>query len=242
MSNHPYTHHRDEVVELIECYLNSSDYAPHRKLPSERDMCQMWDVNRTTLRTAIHRLEELGKLYCLQGSGTYVAPPKVERNLQDAQSITQSVRNAGRQLSTRVLSNQVLSAPEFIAQKLDISVGDPVLCLHRFRMMDSHPYLVERNYVNLKRCPKLVDHDFSGESLYRVLSYFGVYPVEGSESIGITYATEEEANLLCTEVGTSLFYREGTTCESDGKPIEFFRSVTRPDMVRFTSILRARRP
>ena len=84
--------HRDEAVELIECYLQRYDLAPHRKLPSEREMCDMWGLNRATLRTALRRLIELGRIYSLKGSGTYVAPPKLERNLQDAKSTTESVR------------------------------------------------------------------------------------------------------------------------------------------------------
>ena len=241
MENRTCVHHRDEVMELIECYLHCADFAPHRKLPSERELCQMWNLNRTTLRAAIRRMVELGRLYSLKGSGTYVAPPKLERNLQDAQSITESVRGAGRQLVTRVLDNEVLGATEFVAQKLQITPGEPVLCLHRFRLLDGKPYMVENNYVNLKLCPRLVEHDFGNESLYDVMTYYNVYPTEGSEGIGITYATEDEAKLLLTEVGDSLFYRAGITKESNGRPVEFFRSVTRPDMVRFSSILRVRR-
>jgi GntR family transcriptional regulator len=84
--------HRDEAVELIECYLQRHDLAPHAKLPSEREMCEMWGLNRATLRAALRRLIELGRIYSLKGSGTYVAPPKLERNLQDAKSTTESVR------------------------------------------------------------------------------------------------------------------------------------------------------
>ena len=52
----------------------------------------MWGLNRATLRAALRRLIELGRIYSLKGSGTYVAPPKLERNLQDAKSTTESVR------------------------------------------------------------------------------------------------------------------------------------------------------
>lgn len=54
--------HRDEAVELIECCLRTNDIPPHGKLPAEREMCEMWELNRTTLRAAIRRLTEMGSL------------------------------------------------------------------------------------------------------------------------------------------------------------------------------------
>ncbi len=54
--------HRDEAVEPIECYLRTNDIPPHGKLPAEREMCEMWGLNRTTLRAAIRRLTETGSL------------------------------------------------------------------------------------------------------------------------------------------------------------------------------------
>lgn len=233
--------HREEAVELIECYLHQHDLAPHGKLPSEREMCEMWNLNRTTLRAAIRRLIEEGKLYSLKGSGTYVAPPKLERNLQDAKSTTESVRGAGRKLRTIVLATEVIYADRYIAEKLQVAEDTRVMFMRRLRIMDGEPYMVETNYINLDDCPGLVEHDFSDESLYQVLSYYNIYPSQGEESIGITYATEKEAKYLQIKEGGELFYLTGTVRDYNGTPVEFFKSVARPDMVRFSSILRAHR-
>lgn len=237
----PKPRHRDETVELIECYLHQQDFMPHAKLPSERELCQMWDVNRTTLRTAIRRLIERGVLYSLKGSGTYVAAPRLERNLQDAKSTTESVRSAGRKLKTRLLEQDIIEADSYIAGKLQVSEGSRVLFLRRLRIMDGVPYMIETNYVNLEYCPRLLDYDFGEESLFRVLSYYGIYPSQGKESVGITYATAEEARHLQIPEGNHLFFLTGVTRDSRGVTLEFFKSVARSDMVRFSSILRSYR-
>lgn len=54
--------HRDEAVEPIECCLRTNDIPPHGKLHAERETCEMWGLNRTTLRAAILRLTETGSL------------------------------------------------------------------------------------------------------------------------------------------------------------------------------------
>ena len=74
---------REEATELIECYIRRMDLQPYERLPSERELCQLWNLNRSTLRNAIRKLTEEGRLYSVKGSGTYIAPSKLERNLQD---------------------------------------------------------------------------------------------------------------------------------------------------------------
>ena len=233
--------HRDEAVELIECYLQRYDLAPHRKLPSEREMCDMWGLNRATLRTALRRLIELGRIYSLKGSGTYVAPPKLERNLQDAKSTTESVRSAGHKLRTIVLEENVIEASPMVAKAMGVQPGHRILYLRRLRLMDGVPYMIETNYVNLQNCPWLLDYNYSDESLYRVMNYHNIFPCQGYESVGITYATESEARHLHIEAGDPLYFLTGVTNDQNGVPVEYFKSVARPDKVRFSSILRKRR-
>lgn len=242
MEKKPHVRRREDAMELIECYLQMNDLPPDGKLPAEREMCEMWDLNRTTLRTAIRRLTEMGKLYSLKGSGTYVAPPKLERNLQDIKSTTESIRGSGHQLRTRVLEAEVVLADDYISQKLEVPLETKVLFMSRLRIMDGAPYAIETNYVNLDLCPGLLDHDFNNESLYQVLSYYQVYVAQGRESVGITYATEREARNLQIQEGGELFFLTGIARDCKGASIEYFKSVARPDKVRFSSILRNIRP
>lgn len=64
---------RDEAIEKIENYIIHNHLKPGDRLPSERSMCDMWDFNRSTLRSAIKQLILEGKIYNKNGSGTYVS-------------------------------------------------------------------------------------------------------------------------------------------------------------------------
>ena len=91
---------RDEAMEKVESYIIKNKLEPHAKLPSEREMCNMWGFNRTTLRFAIKRLVIEGKIYQIKGSGTYVAEPKVIRNLQDLKSLSEFVKDKELKLAS----------------------------------------------------------------------------------------------------------------------------------------------
>ncbi len=228
---------RDEALERIKCYITQNRLAPRTRLPGERELCELWGVNRATLRSAIQRLINEGRLYSIKGSGTYVAPPKLERNLQDAKSTSESIRASGFVLQNKVLDVQVLECNRYISQKLQIPLGRKVFYLNRLRIIDGTPYMLESCYVNLELCPDLEKYDYTTESLYRVLGRQGVFPVQGEEQVGITYATEEEARQLQITEGDHLFYRSGVTCDSSGCPVDYFKSVARPDKVRFSTVL-----
>lgn len=228
---------RDEALERIKWYIEQNHLAPRTKLPGERELCQLWGVNRATLRSAIQRLVNEGRLYSVKGSGTYVAPPKLERNLQDAKSTSESVRSAGFVLQSKVLDIQVLECSRSISQKLQIPLGRKVFYLSRLRIIDGTPYMLENCWANWELCPGLEEHDYTTESLYQVLNSHGVYPVRGEEQVGITYATEEEAAQLHMTEGDYLFYRSGVTCDEVGCPVDYFKSVARPDKVRFSTVL-----
>ena len=229
---------RDEAVEQIECYIRQHKLAPQGKLPAEREMCEMWDLNRTTLRSAIKRLTSEGKLYSLKGSGTYVAPPKLERRLQDVKSTTESVRGAGHLLRNLVLDVQVIEYNKYLSKKLEVPLGHKVFYLRRLRIMDGSPYAIECSYTNYELCRGIEEYDFTDESLYRVLGYYGIYPSHGQESVGITYATEDEARHLEVKEGDYLFYLSGVTRDAEDRLVEYCKSVVRADKVRFSTVLR----
>jgi len=228
---------REEAVELIECLIRRMDLQPYERLPSERELCQMWSINRSTLRNAIRRLTEEGRLYSVKGSGTFVAPPKLERNLQDGKSTTEAVRGAGYLLQTRLLNIELFRCKEYIAHCLQLPVGSKVFYLSRLRIMDGVPYMIESSYINHELCPGIEEYDFADESLYRVLSYYDIYPTQGEETIGITYASEEEAKHLQLCEGDYLFSLSGLSKTPEGKPIEYFKSIIRSDKVRFSTVL-----
>lgn len=229
---------RDEIAENIECYIRRNDLGPQDQLPSERSMCSMWNTNRTTLRGAIKRLAAEGKLYSVKGSGTYVAPARLERNLQDVKSTTETVRGTGHRLRNIVLDLQILECNKYLSKKLEVPLGHKVFYLRRVRIVDDVPYMIECNYINYELCQGIEKYNFTEESLYRVLGYYGINITEGQENIGITYASEDEASNLGINEGDHIFYLSGSSRDTQGRLVEHFKSTVRADKVRFSTVLR----
>ena len=129
---------------------------------------------------------------------------------------------------------------EYIARKLQIKEGDKVFHLYRLRIRNNVPLMIENSYINYEQCEGLEAHNFAEESLYKVLGDLGILLTKGTEKVGITFATEEEAKLLKLEEGQYLYYQSGVVNDDRGVGIEFFRIMARPDQVQYTNVLTRR--
>ncbi|WP_308302350.1 FadR/GntR family transcriptional regulator [Bacillus sp. V5-8f] len=62
----------DAVVEHIEEMIDSGKFEAGEKLPSVRELCEMFGVGRSAVRDAITTLKGKGTVYVKQGEGTYI--------------------------------------------------------------------------------------------------------------------------------------------------------------------------
>lgn len=229
---------QDMAMEQIEWYIQENRLKPHAKLPSEREMCRMWGLNRSTLHAAIRQLTEERLLYSLKGSGTYVAPFRLTRNIQTVQSTSQAMREKGYFLWTEVLTSRIEFCDEHISRKLEIPQGSRTFRLCRLRIRNNIPLMLENSYVDYGRCEGIENHNFAEESFYQVLKGYGIRLTGGEEKIGITFATEEDSRILDVDEGQFLYHQTGIVKDSDGRAVEFFEILARPDQIQYTGVLK----
>jgi len=66
----------DQVFEQISAFIQSGRFPPGARLPAERDLGQMFNTSRQTIREAIYRAELVGLIEVRHGAGTFVAAAK----------------------------------------------------------------------------------------------------------------------------------------------------------------------
>lgn len=62
-----------EIVENIEKAITDKKFSPNEKLPSEKELCEMFGVSRTAVREAIQMLSARGLIHVYKGKGIYVS-------------------------------------------------------------------------------------------------------------------------------------------------------------------------
>ncbi|WP_298369598.1 FadR/GntR family transcriptional regulator [uncultured Lutibacter sp.] len=64
----------DELTDAIR----RGDYLPGEKLPTENELCEIFNVSRTSIREAVKRLSALGIVKVKRGSGVYVSEMSIK--------------------------------------------------------------------------------------------------------------------------------------------------------------------
>lgn len=71
------------IVEKIEASINSGVYSPGSRLPPERELAEIFNISRPTVREAIIALEVRNKIEVKTGSGVYVSKSVNQPALQE---------------------------------------------------------------------------------------------------------------------------------------------------------------
>jgi GntR family transcriptional regulator, nutrient-sensing system regulator len=213
--------------------------SPGSLVPTERVLTVELGTSRTTVRRALSELVGEGRLVRRQGSGTYVAEPKISWPLQMT-SFTEQASANGYQTSTRLLEAARTRADEDIAQRLAVPVGAAAYVIERLRLVDGTPMAVETSHLSAARFPGLIGELRKRSSLYRVLAdSYGVRPVEAEETIETASASPREADLLDVDTGAPILVLGRHSFDADGAPIEYVRSWYRGDRYTFVARLTA---
>ena len=229
---------RTDAIEKLENFIIVNRISPNMRIPSERDLCKMWGMNRTTLHFAVNTLVEEGRLYRVKGAGTYVAEPKQLRNLLGVSSLTQEIRQQGTQFTTKILSVRVIDATKQVSKKLKIPLGKKVFEIIRLRMISSVPCIIETLYLDCERFPDFDKYYSEKSSMHAIFTnIYKVDEVSGEEKISVTYTSEEESQLLGVPEESPIFFTSGITMTGEKEIIEYYKALFRADRFKFVSMI-----
>jgi GntR family transcriptional regulator len=62
-----------QIAAIIKRRIQSGQYPPNTRIPTESELVETYEVARSTARRAVAALREEGLVYTVQARGTYVA-------------------------------------------------------------------------------------------------------------------------------------------------------------------------
>ena len=217
---------------------------PGDRFPTDKDLTELFGVSRITVHQAVKDLVRFGYLLRIQGKGTFVSRPKLERDEPRLNSFSEDMRAMGYRPGAKLLAHQVTTPDDLVREKLGLKVDEQTLYLERLMLADDEPIAVLYTHLPKRLCLNF-DEWFTPEalddaSLYMLLeSKCGYQLVEADESIEAIAADEKEAALLGVEVGSPLLWFERVTYLESGTQIEFSQFMYRAE--RYKLVIRARR-
>lgn len=229
-----------QVQQSIAEHIAAGRLPPGEQLPSERQLCERFDISRVTARRALAALVDDGLIQASPGRGWFVSDGHLSEPPNALQSFTALALARGLAPTARVLRREVRDATVDEAEGLQVAPGAKVFDLERVRLLDDMPVAVHHCLIPLALCPALADADYRTASVYDVLlTTVRLAPTHAECTLEATSAGPQIAPLLDVDEGAPVLVSHQTTFDERGHPIETSRIVYRGDRYRVRTKLTA---
>ena len=208
------------------------------RLPSERELAARWGVARMTVRKAIERLIQEGRLERRHGSGTYTVQAPYARLFRLA-SFAEDMRQRGLTPSSKLLQLRKLHAGAEAAGRLQIPVGEAIFRFTRLRLADGQPMALETVLIPVAHVPDLSAEDLAG-SIYDVLrDRHGIIPASARITINPVLPDSRSAAALGIPPSQACLRIDTTDLDNRSRTIMVADCLYRGDRYQLTIDLAA---
>ncbi|MFJ8579596.1 GntR family transcriptional regulator [Micromonospora sp. NPDC093277] len=207
---------RDDLIRRIR----NGEFAPGDALPGQRHLSDEYGVSLMTLRQALDELCDQGVVEQLPGRGTYVRALPVPYSMGNLRSLADDLRAHGIEVRTRVLSREIIPAPEELIRRFRIPADSQLLKLERIRIVRGTPLIHQLSYLPQPFADLLSDVDFEQQELYAVLTErAGAVAAQAEETITPVLMPEHVGELLGLPAGEPAMRSERVTRDADRRTL-----------------------
>lgn len=226
-------HH--QLYLLILSKIESGEWVSDSAIPGDRDLCERYDLSRTTVRQALQQLVSDGYLHRRRGQGTFVSKLKIRHGPQRSFGISGYLRARGLEPGWCLLRTELVVPPVQVTVALGLEEDHQALEIHRLRLADKEAIGVHIAHVPFPLAERVrTEHLTQGDSSLSYLEEsLGIILSESHRVIQAVPAAETEAELLGVHPGSPLLLVQRVTIDADGKPVEYLRASYRGDRFEY---------
>ena len=143
-----------QLKDILVDAIDSEKWKANEKIPSENELSSIYGLSRMTVRSVLTDLVKEGRLYRVQGKGTFVAE-KIVTVSPSYIGIREQLEKMGYEVETRIVECQEERSSETVAKKLNLLPGESVFKIKRVRYIKGDPISLHISYINARYKEKL---------------------------------------------------------------------------------------
>lgn len=222
-----------QLFNILRGRIEAGEWIVDSQIPTEEELCKVYDISKATVRLAIAELARQGYLKRQQGKGTFVCKRIIPEGISMLTSFKENMLEAGVQFSTKVLAQTSVMPTDDIDIKLNIPEDKHIIYIKRLRLVDEDPVLLQETYIPHQICPPLLEDDLENNSIHELLEKkYGIKITRVQGYISTIYLNNDEGMLLGLQEGSCALLLEQYFYSGDSQ-ITYTRSVKRSDRFRF---------
>ncbi|TNE33997.1 MAG: histidine utilization repressor [Alphaproteobacteria bacterium] len=187
------------IKREIRQKIDAGDWRAGDQIPTEHALVEEFNTSRMTVNRALRELTQEGVLARRQGSGTFVAPGKLETGLLEIRNIADDIAEKGATHRAEILLLEREKTPTELKSVLGLSQKEVFHCLI-LHWGNEVPVQLEDRYVNPVLVPDFLKQAFIDETPSGFLIRTQPYS-RAEHHVSADRPTEEQKRLLKLEAG-----------------------------------------
>lgn len=223
-------HLYEQIEHILFNKIQTQEYLPGQKIPSERELAKHYKVSRTTTIRAINNLVKHGLLTRKLGKGTFVVSGIDQRfniTFQNSSSMTTSLLSNGISISNKQIKFFTEVNSDFIRQKLSLKRSESIFGVQRLKLLYDQPLALENSFVPGYLFPDFYQINFNHIGLYDYMESKGHQVKYGQTYQLIETPMSEEAKLLKIRTDSYVIKSCYSSADQDQNIVEYTESYVK---------------
>ncbi len=168
------------------------------KLPNEIQLCDLFNVSRTTIRESLRDLETNGYIRRGRGQGTFIAKTTLpSTSINKVSSIVDELKEKGIDTETKILEQKTINPDPKLQSILGIDENTGVLFIKRLMIAENEPLYITNAYFPNDIITGIEKEQLVNLSFTRLVEdYFGLEVVHKKKVLEPDIPDEYISNVL----------------------------------------------
>lgn len=209
-----------------------------QKLPSERELSELFSTTRITIKDALVSLETEGLIYREERRGWYVSPQRICYNPLSRSHFHQMIREQDRIAETKLVNVRSEMAVGEYAKALEIEQITAIHIIERLRYIDGRPVLFVENVLKAQLFEGILSESLTMSLTGIYQDKFGYQTQRSRFDVIPTSAPAHVAKALNLAQGQPVLKICRVNYKQDGELMDCEFEYWRPDavMIRIDSV------
>lgn len=229
-----------QLSSILRQQIKDGVFVPERAMPSEMQLCHLYNVSRVTVRRALETLEAEGRILRRHGVGTFVAPQEVNPadTTMRVSGLVENLISMGMDTDAELVDYVPdIVPPANVLQALGLQAGDSVLKLVRLRSHRSKTLSVSTVYLPHSVSHLVQEHLLDDRPVVRMLEDGGYRPYRAEQTMTAVPADDTVASLLGIGISMPVIRLRRTIYDEVGQPLQHYVGLYNPDNYEYHMML-----
>lgn len=186
----------EKVKRHILTLIESGDWDPDRRLPSEHELVAELGISRMTVNRALRELSAEGYIQRISGVGSFVAERRVQSHPLEIRDISFEIAERGHSHESLVITLAAVRATPAVAAYFNVAAGSRLFHTRILHSESGSPIQLEDRYVHPRFAPEFLAQDFSHHTTTQYLLNLHNTPDEIEQIVQARLPEPEIAKLL----------------------------------------------